>query len=120
MKILKIIIAGSRDFTDREFLFKTMNSITLKLDKVIVVLGGARGADKLGEEWADASGFTREIYYPDYEKYGSTRAPLMRNEEMAQNADVLVAFHKNNSSGTAHMIQMARKYGLEVRVFKVS
>lgn len=37
---------------------------------------------------------------------------------MAQNADALVAFWDGKSRGTKHMIDLADKYGLKVRVIK--
>ena len=41
---------------------------------------------------------------------------MIRNEEMAKNADALVAFWDGQSHGTKHMIEMAKKYKLDTRI----
>lgn len=42
----------------------------------------------------------------------------IRNREMAQNADALVAFWDGESRGTESMIDLAKEYDLAVRVLK--
>ena len=44
------------------------------------------------------------------------RAGYIRNQEMANNADALVAFWDEESKGTRHMIEIAKKQNLAVRV----
>lgn len=39
-----------------------------------------------------------------------------RSQEMAENADALVAFWDGESKGTEHMINIAKEKGLKVRV----
>ena len=46
----------------------------------------------------------------------SQQIGYIRNEEMAKNADALVAFWDGESHGTKHMIELANRYGLKVRV----
>lgn len=115
---MRIIIAGSRDFDDYPLLCETMDKLTRKLDKkkLVILSGGAKGADKLGEQWAFERGVgTVEIYHADWTKHGKSAGPI-RNEEMAENADVLVAFWDGKSPGTKDMISQAKKKGLKVRV----
>lgn len=114
----RIIISGSRSFDNYDLLSKTMNALTFKLDQVEVLSGHAEGADRLGEKWAAQHYHTYHVYRPDYDKHGKG-APLKRNEEMAQNADCCVCFWDGQSNGTAHMIAMAKKYKLKLRVIKV-
>jgi predicted Rossmann fold nucleotide-binding protein DprA/Smf involved in DNA uptake len=49
---MKIIIAGTRTFDNKQLLFNSMNVIIEKLDLHYfeVISGTAEGADKLGEE----------------------------------------------------------------------
>lgn len=115
---MRIIIAGTRTFDDYPLLCETMDRLTRKLDKrrLIIVSGGAKGADKLGERWAFERGAgTVEIYHADWAKHGKAAGPI-RNGEMAQAADVLIAFWDGESSGTKDMIAQAKKKGLKVRV----
>lgn len=121
MKIAKIIIAGGRDFKDYELL-KT------KVDKIIelliadnftieIVSGTANGADKLGEKYAKEKGYKIAYFPANWDKFGK-RAGYIRNEEMANYAQALIAFWDNKSRGTKHMIDLAKKYNLPTRIIK--
>jgi hypothetical protein len=41
---------------------------------------------------------------------------MVRNKEMAEYGDALIAFHDGQSKGTANMIKIAKEKGLKVRV----
>ena len=113
---MRTIIAGGRDFTDDRLLVDTMN---LHLDWLIttVISGTANGADDLGERWAIRVGIPVERFPAKWKAYGRKAGPL-RNQEMAANADALVAFWDGESRGTANMISTARKAGLKVHVVR--
>jgi glycerophosphoryl diester phosphodiesterase len=55
------------------------------------------------------------VFPAEWDKYGKS-AGYRRNEQMAQYAEVLVAFWDYNSPGTRHMINLAKQYNLEVHV----
>lgn len=111
----RVIVAGGRDFEDYEYLEKSMNHLLSKIKrKIVVVCGAARGADKLGERYAKEHGYEVRYYQADW-SIGKS-AGYLRNLEMAQNADALVAFWDGKSKGTNHMIQTAKKYGLDTRI----
>lgn len=74
-----------------------------------------QGADTLGEQLAMEKGYAID-YYPPSGNYTAKRAGYLRNEQMAQNADALAAFWNGESRGTKHMIELAKRYGLKVRV----
>lgn len=114
---MRIIVAGSRDFNDYPFLCETMDRLTRKLDKkkLVIISGGAKGADKLGERWAFERMVSVEIFHADWAKHGKAAGPI-RNGEMADVADVLIVFWDGKSPGTKDMISQANKKGLKVRV----
>lgn len=112
----KIIIAGSRTFNDYPFLVNKMDKLCRGMTSIIVLSGAAKGADALGEKWAFGWWWTVMRYHPDYKKY-SNEAPLVRNQEMVENATRLVAFWDGKSRGTADIIRRARKWGLKVKVY---
>ena len=114
---MDIIVAGSRNFTDRDFLFKKLDLLTSKLSRVRIITGGAKGADRLAQDWAFSRGHTVVNYHADWDRHGKAAGPI-RNEEMAQVGESLVAFHLDNSPGTADMIRRARRHGLKVRVYE--
>ena len=119
---MKIIIAGSRSFTNYTLLSQKLDHLFSRCTSSIeIVSGKARGADRLGERYADEHGL--KIYpFPvtgsDWKRIGKS-AGYRRNKEMAQFADGLVAFWDGRSRGTGHMIDLAREHGLRVRVVRI-
>ena len=83
-----------------------------------VVSGCARGADQLGERWAQQEGLEVTRFPAEWDRDGRA-AGYMRNERMAREADALIAVWDGRSRGTGHMISMAKRWGLRVWVEKV-
>lgn len=131
----KVIIAGSRSFNDYELLEKKCDSILSSIeDEIWIISGTARGTDQLGEKYAQKRGYWLvECPAPwdeienkpkseiasgkDGKKYWK-RAGLWRNEQMAEEADALIAFNMN-TCGTNHMIRVATSKGLKIREIKI-
>jgi hypothetical protein len=113
---MKIIIAGSRSFNDRHLLYSKMDALVARQGDVVTVISGtAKGADRLGEEWARDRGYPVERYPADWDTYGK-KAGYLRNEEMAEVADACVVFWDGKSRGSKMMIDIAKKHGLPLRV----
>lgn len=116
--MFRVIIAGGRDFNDYPLLAKTMDELLVNIrDEIIIISGTAKGADTLGERYAAERGYSVRFFPADWKNYGK-KAGFLRNEEMAKNADALVAFWDGESRGTKHMIDLALRYQLKVRVKK--
>lgn len=118
---MKVIVAGSREITDKERIFNTLDALQQtryprKIDELLS--GSAKGVDKIGEEWAAMRGIPFYKYPANWEEHGLS-AGYKRNQEMANNADCLVAFWDSKSKGTKHMIDIALKDGLEVHVYRL-
>lgn len=114
--MIKVIVAGSRDFNNYPLLEATLDQIREEWDNEITVVSGcARGADKLGERYAQEHRLSLDLYPAEWEKFGKP-AGYRRNVWMAENADALVAFRVGKSKGTTHMINIAMEKGLRVRV----
>jgi hypothetical protein len=109
----KIIVAGGRDFNDVLLLNNTLEN--LKTKDVEIVCGEARGADSLGKNWAIENNKPVKSFPAEWDQYGKA-AGYKRNEKMAEYADHLIAFWDNKSKGTKHMIDLARKYKLGVKI----
>ena len=126
MEQVRIIIAGSRDFTDYEILKKSVFGIfknrNISKNSVEIISGTARGADKLGEEYANEFGLRLKRFPADWSL--GKRAGYLRNAEMAAYASgatgILIAFWDGESKGTKHMIDLAQARGLEMHVFDFS
>lgn len=120
----RIIIAGGRDFLDYLRMYTEMNVIIQNIhDDMEIISGCTKGADTLGMRYAAAMKIPCIKFPADWDKFGK-RAGLIRNEEMAKysisdnSKGVLVAFWNGESRGTASMIKLAEKYGLEIHVIR--
>lgn len=118
MDNFKVIIAGSRGFSNYKLLREQCNKYLRekkKTSNIIIVSGHARGADTLGEKYAQDEGFDLEIYPAQWKKLGK-QAGYRRNEQMAEVADALIAFWDGESKGTKHMIDIMNAKNLQVKV----
>ena len=120
VEAFRLIIAGGRDFNNYEGLKKAVDALLATKTKtsnteIQIVCGMAKGADTLGEQFAKERGYKVNYFPADWKKYGR-RAGILRNEEMAKNADALVAFWDGETRGTKNMIETAQKYNLPVRI----
>jgi len=113
--MFKVIIAGGREFSDYKRLQSACDKLLANKKDVQIVSGGARGADKLGEKYAKKRGHSVVVFPADWDKNGKS-AGYIRNKEMAEYADALIAFWDKKSRGTKHMIDLAGEKGLEVRI----
>lgn len=114
---MKVIIAGGRDFNHLQALCDNCDKILSNQTNIEVVSGTAKGADTLGEVYADLRGYDVTKFPADWDKYGKG-AGYIRNKEMAEYADALIAFWDGKSRGTKNMIDLARGKGLKVRVIR--
>lgn len=83
-----------------------------------IVSGGAAGIDQCAAECAAKNGWKLTVFSPDYRQYGRA-APLIRNRQIADYADVVFAFWDGHSRGTAYTVDYCRKNGKEVRLIRI-
>ena len=113
---MKVIIAGSREgFTIEDVRIAVLNR---EFSGAIteVVSGAARGVDRLGEQWAKENDIPIKQFIPDWYGLGK-KAGYVRNREMGDYADALIALWDGESKGTKGMIEYAQKKGLKVYVY---
>ena len=116
--MLKVIIAGSRTFSDYGLLARVCDHMLQNQSDVEIVSGKEpKGADKLGELYAEENGYEVKDFYAHWNQYGDAAGPI-RNKEMAEYADALIAFWNGDTirSGTYNMICTARSMNLKVKV----
>lgn len=111
--MFKVIVAGGREFNNYELLRAKLDWILQnKLPDVEIVSGAARGADSLGERYAEENNLGIHRKPADWDTYGKS-AGYRRNAEMADYADGCVCFWDGKSRGTKHMIDLAKKKGIK-------
>lgn len=111
----RIIVAGGRDFNNYELLKSKLDYYLGNLDNISIVSGGARGADRLGENYAIEKGLKLAMFPADWNTYGKS-AGFIRNKEMAEYSTHLIAFWDGKSKGTKHMIDLAKEYNLKTKI----
>lgn len=131
MKKVRIIVAGGRDFADYNLLFNSLMDVLTDLEEtntvenksqIEFISGTCRGADVLGEQFAYNFEYSVKRFPAKWDELGK-RAGYVRNCDMAKYASgadigILVAFWDGISKGTRNMIDIAKRYGLGVKVVK--
>ena len=107
---MKVAVVGSRnlkvDNLDR----------FLPEDVTEIVSGGARGIDTCARNYALEQGITLTEFLPEYDKFGKV-APLKRNLQIINYADMVIAFWDGLSRGTKFVIDNCKKSGKELKIF---
>ena len=114
---MKTIIAGSRGVTHAEIVEKAI--LLSQFDITEVVSGTARGVDQLGEAWAEKNHIPIRRFPADWDTFGKS-AGMIRNKQMAEYADALIAIWDGESKGTLNMIHVANRLGLKVYIHEES
>ena len=83
-----------------------------------IISGGAKGVDTCAREYALSHGIKLTEFLPEYEKYGRA-APLKRNIQIIESADLVLAFWDGFSRGTKHVIDNCMERGIPVIVHNV-
>ena len=116
---MRLIVCGSRATPHKDAMKQVKASYAsyLKLFPAATTLlqGGARGIDAAAKAFFSNLGVPVEEYPADWNKYGNVAGPL-RNKQMAENGNVVLAVWCGESKGTRSMINEARKQQLPVVV----
>jgi len=85
----------------------------------VIVSGGAKGADTYAKEYAVKNNIPIVEFLPQYDKYGRS-APIMRNIQIVENCDFLIAFWNGVSRGTKFTIDYAIKREVPYKVVRIT
>lgn len=117
---MRVLVTGGRDYTNSSKVYVVLDG--LNDDATVnggygaiteLAQGGARGADTLARGWAAFMDIRQQTFMADWDKHGKSAGPI-RNQQMLDEfkPDLVVAFP--GGKGTAHMVSIARKAGVEV------
>lgn len=125
---MRLIIAGSRSITDRSTVETAFEESPFEWSDVdVLVNGGADGVDAVAVEIIEDINehnedeiTVEEFLVEDFmeEAPNPKVAPLLRNTEMAENADALLAVWDGESAGTEDMITKSERERLDVDVYR--
>ena len=113
---MKVIVAGSREVKNREFVWAKIEESGYNITEL--VSGGARGVDQIGEDYSWWVLKKRpKIFQALWDVYGK-KAGILRNLDMAKYADALIAIWDGESRGTLHMIEAMSRLNKPVKVYR--
>lgn len=116
----RVIVAGSRTFKNYPLLANKLDVILVNfgaLDSLAIISGGAPGADKLGEKYAQEKQVPLILVRALWHLYGDSAGPK-RNALMAEIATHCVVFWDGQSLGAKSMIGIAKAKSLPLRVIR--
>lgn len=108
---MKTAVIGSRGITNLTDL-----SPYLPIETTEIVSGGAIGVDTCAKNYAIRNNIKLTEFLPDYGTYGKS-APHVRNDQIIDYADYIVAFWDKKSRGTKSVIDKCNKLGKQVIVY---
>ena len=112
---MRLAIIGSRGFDNYDLMKQTLKQVLQGHVIDCVISGGAAGADSLAEFWAKEHGIPVQVFKADWNTHGKS-AGFLRNSNIVNRADTIVAFWDQISHGTADTIKKARQANKEVLV----
>lgn len=110
---MRVLVCGGRNYFDLKTTYQILDKIHQERKITCVIQGGARGADSLGRRWANETEVMSYEFQADWDKYGK-KAGYIRNKQMLDEGkpDLVIAFP--GGRGTAMMVNLAKKAGVEV------
>lgn len=80
--------------------------------RLVVIQGGAAGADKCARMWALARGLLCETFHADWRRNGKAAGPIRNQQMLDSGVNMVAAFP--GGRGTADMMRRARAAGIPV------
>lgn len=121
---MRVLVCGSREWTDTVAINTILDACHAEAscwnDELVVIQGGARGADTIAATWCTDSKVQFEQYGAQWDKYGKA-AGFIRNKRMLEEGKPDVVWAFGYGKGTDMMVNLAKDAGLPVyRVVKES
>jgi len=116
------LVVGSRSFTDYDLLRRKLDFFLQNQQKVVIVSGGATGADSLAERYAEEKGYPLMVFKADWSL--GKGAGYIRNEKMHRFIAGFpkrgcAAFWDGQSKGTKQSFGLAERYKNPLKVVMV-
>ncbi len=107
---MKVAVVGSRCLT--------INNLEeyLPIETTVIISGGAKGIDSCARKYTVENNIELTEFLPNYSRYGRT-APLRRNIDIINSADLVLAFWDGKSRGTKFVIDNCNRLGVPLKVY---
>ena len=107
---MKVAIIGSRKLFVKDF------QEYIPKETTEIVSGGAKGIDTCAAMYAKEKGLKLTEFLPNYDLFGRG-APLKRNDQIIDYADVVIAFWDGESRGTSYVIKQCEQKGKKCEIY---
>jgi hypothetical protein len=109
---MKVGVIGSRNLQ--------INNLEkyLPINVTEIVSGGAKGVDSCAKNYAQTHNIKLTEFLPEYDRY-SKSAPIKRNLQIIDYADMVIAFGDGKSNGTKNVIDTCNKKGVKIVVHEI-
>jgi hypothetical protein len=112
---MKVLVCGSRQWTDRDSIEKRLRMLPAG---TTIITGAARGADSIAASIGRRLGLEVREFRAEWNKFGRSAGYRRNLVMLEQDPDLVIAFQLDNSPGTAHMIENAKKRQLAVELIR--
>jgi len=118
---IKILVCGSRVWTSVEIVERHLRAAAAHhhLHPIVVIHGGAAGADTIAGDVALERGWMVVKKLADWARHGRSAGPIRNREMLDLKPDLVLAFATPSldlSRGTLDTVTEARKRGIPVRI----
>lgn len=111
---MRVAIVGSRDFHN----YAVFRGCVDSFDITHIVSGGAAGADSMAERYGRQFAIPFTVYPANWDKFGKA-AGMIRNSQIVNDCELVIAFPGPKSVGTRGTISLAEKKGIPVHTREV-
>lgn len=117
-EVVRVLVSGSRQWNDVVLLRSVLREIVTEGEPPIVLIhGGAKGADSLASTLCSEEGWREEVWHPDWDTHGKAAGPLRNKAMVDSSPNVCVAFVVEGASkGTGSCVKFARAANIPVHV----
>lgn len=123
---MKLAIIGSRSVKEEQMVWEAIHTFVTKHSvegvPITIVSGGAEGVDGFAKSYASKWSMDHVEFIPyfklDRASNYSARHFFIRNKQIIDNADRVLAIWDGVSKGTEHGIKYSQKTGKQVMVIK--
>jgi hypothetical protein len=109
----RVLVCGGRDYADRRHVYDVLDVAHEANPIVLLIAGGANGADALAVDWAGKASVKTQVFPADWEKHGRSAGPL-RNQQMLDEGKPHMVIAFPGGRGTADMVKRADAAGVPV------
>lgn len=117
----RVIFCGSRDWHSWHPVLEAVERLHAEHPDLVVIHGGARGADEMVDRLARKNGLPVEVFKADWEGRGHAAGPIRNQQMLDSGVQEVVAFKENfdyslRRGGTEGMIRIAQRAGVPTTI----